>query len=140
MELAKWESIQLLDIPWQDEQHKTLFLKLADLHSAFLAGGDSAFALETLLFLNDYSVSHFGQEEREMERIGFFDIKAHRAEHDKFRCYLKDVDAALKKGRNSDITAALIFELNEWLLNHVNLTDRVLSEQIRGFQQTEKVE
>jgi hemerythrin len=71
-----------------------------------------------------------------MEQSGYAKSDQHKLEHKKFKLFLEDVRKSIEGKQKKSTTAALVYELNEWFINHINGTDRLLSEHLKLSQQT----
>jgi hemerythrin len=109
-----------------DAQHRELIARTNALLEALPAGEGpaSVAAVDTLMFLSDYVVHHFADEERFMAEVAFPGLPAHRVEHQRFRESLGALvhrfsmggaDQVLRRGVEEDVCA--------WIVEHVLGTD-----------------
>jgi hemerythrin len=112
-----------------DVQHQELFRRLNALLVAIGDQRQEQEVLVTLAFLGDYVVSHLADEEQLMREIGYPELPVHLAEHGQLsgafgrlstRFARHGIDAVLAKDVES--------ELCDWLVRHVQRTDRALGE------------
>lgn len=71
----------------------------------------------------DYGKYHFSHEEKHMEKIGFSDLKQHRAIHSDFAAKLDRMASDINQGKlvlNSEI----IKTIENWLVNHILSEDQ----------------
>lgn len=111
-----------------DEHHK-MILELGNqviVPSAVKAGGplfDNA-----LQFLANYVIYHFAAEEFVMMECAFPQYDHHRQWHDRFKHeVLGYVNQVTKEGMSQDIRLKVSFAMENWLIEHVRITDRALA-------------
>lgn len=112
-----------------DAHHRTLF----DMGNRVLeaASGkivDDAVFGEALMFLDGYIIYHFAAEEHVMRGAGYPRYAAHRQWHERFRKEVSDL-VALAQGKETStaLAARLAFMMEEWLIEHIRITDRDLA-------------
>ena len=116
-----WAALLELGIAEIDEQHRTLFRLLNELRAA----ADAPDAIERqsaiLAELDVDTRRHFAAEERLMRDIGFPDIAAHIAEHQRLQRELDDCRAHVL-----DRKGAIDFSVftQSWLIGHLMTMDR----------------
>lgn len=104
-----------------DAQHRELFALLAELESFSGKGFSPEAARDALSRLSNFANVHFAVEESLMRMLGYPDILAHVAEHQRFRKQLADFQQRLLDG---DIAGQLHRFIANWLANHIDVTDR----------------
>ena len=112
-----------------DEQHKMLVELLNQLASA-MSQGKGRMVLESVLEkLVDYTVFHFSEEEKYFDQIDYPQAGDHQKEHadllEEVIQFKADFDAG-----NVRITVKLMQFLKEWLINHINGTDKQYSHHL----------
>jgi hemerythrin len=112
------------------EQHKALFSRTNRLLGAMEENRDSDQFRELLLFLDQYVVRHFGDEERYIDRLemrGYGEAEEHRSQH---RAFTRDFNAYRADLTGSAGDALLIAEfrkfITNWWILHITRTDRIL--------------
>ncbi len=126
MQKVEWDDSYLLGIPEIDNQHKKLLSVANELYDA-ASGSAEKYTLrmaKVLKALTDYTVYHFGEEEKFMTRYGYQAVAQHKKEHDSF---VSEVNGQIRKlgtGRRED---ALVFYgfVAGWVLTHIAKEDRV---------------
>lgn len=79
-----------------DEQHKELFRQLDNLLKAWKNSTGREETEKIILFLNGYAGFHFGTEEKYMDKFGYTNASAHKAQHvDWFVNHIRYSDKAL---------------------------------------------
>jgi len=113
-----------------DRQHRELVAEIDRLFLALKEGSPEKVAERTLLHLSEYVEFHFKTEERCMLEAHYPGLPAHRAEHDALRNEVKAiVDAYLAGG--GALTVKLSEYLKNWLIHHLDTTDRIMAEHLR---------
>lgn len=115
-----------------DLQHEELIEILNDLDAA-CTGGDPILLDDVLSRLNTYILFHFGTEEALMADLHQAEthVDVHLQQHRAFVAYI----AGMRQTAQEDDPAALIrllTYLQEWLINHIQQTDRVLAGLLSG--------
>src|SRR5271166_7079344 len=113
----EWKDSYSVKVVALDNQHKKLFATAEELNNAMLAGHGKEKAGDILRRLIEYTVNHFVNEERMMERHGYPTLPSHRAEHqaltDKVLAFKREYDAG-----NASIPELMAF-LDDWLKHHI---------------------
>jgi hemerythrin len=119
----QWNDSYSVKAKAMDDQHKRLFEIIDELYTAMRAGHGEDIAGEVLGRLINYTVEHFAAEEKLMEKNGYTDLAAHRAEHkaltDKVKAFKKDFDSGSRV-----LTLELMTFLQDWLTNHIQSIDK----------------
>jgi len=110
-----------------DEQHKTLFEKATDLEGSINAGFDEkkASIIETIIFLKNYALKHFTDEEEFAKSVNYSGFNEHQAQH---KAFIQTVLAHEKEMKESDFSEPSVKKFSQtlklWLLFHVTNSDR----------------
>ena len=122
----EWKDSYSVKVVALDNQHKKLFATAEELNNAMLAGHGKEKAGDILRRLIEYTVNHFVNEERMMERHGYPTLPSHRAEHqaltDKVLAFKREYDAG-----NASIPELMAF-LDDWLKHHIQSVDQQYSD------------
>lgn len=123
MQIVEWEERYNLGIEEIDGHHRHLVELLNSAYHAVVLNGNRKEAGYVFHELLDYSDYHFTAEEVLMRRYGYGGLDAHCAEHATF---LQKVNDLLDRflATESQLDADLICFLEEWLLNHIQQSDR----------------
>lgn len=107
-----------------DEQHKQLVAMLASLDSAMTKNNRPEID-RVLDGLVDYTVTHFGTEERLMDQNTYPAVSEHKSEHAKF---IDKVQKARANFNTQAVTTAIVMGnfLNDWLVSHIQTHDKKL--------------
>ncbi len=111
-----------------DKQHMELFRRFNTLLAACNQGKGKEEVSHLLIFLNDYIRLHFAEEESLQFRSGYPGYEAHKAQHDKFRGDLQELEEQFAA---EGATLALVIRTNQtlisWLIMHISATDKELA-------------
>lgn len=117
--------------PEIDGQHRELFFRIDKLLAASRERRSREEVAQTLTFLGDYVVQHFGAEERMMVEAGYPELEAHRAEHARF---VQEFGILYNEFKSEGPTTLFIIRVGNrvtgWLREHIYRTDRQLVEYL----------
>jgi hemerythrin len=125
-----WGAAYETGIPAIDCQHQSLFKALKNLHEAIHDRTVQAEACVVLDFLDKYARIHFTDEEVLMQRAGFPELSAHRAEHRSFQLRLHDLRTRYQ-GEPVGVSLETSMLLFEWFRDHILLQDMAFAEFTR---------
>lgn len=122
-----WSSMYSINVPYIDNQHKKLFEIVNDFYASIKNDHGRETVFRTLNSLIQYAEQHFRDEEEIMAMAKYPDEEreAHKAKHEKL---VEDIFALceeLEKDKELTVEHLELF-LNEWLIQHVLLTDKKL--------------
>ena|SRR6185369_11439796 len=122
-----WQEYLSVGVAEIDAQHRLLFEKINALLTAHERGVGSEEVGRLFTFLDTYVATHFADEERLMERVGFPDRQKHRAQHQAFSGELAKLKErlALEGPTESLITSAGMVMVG-WLIEHISVMDRAI--------------
>lgn len=116
-----------------DAQHRELFQRLDAFHEASRAGGSPGELTRTIVFLQDYVVHHFANEETLMVAKGYPGLADHRSEHDTFLGEVRELIGELERGGPSPALSLRVGDgLSRFLRDHIQRTDRQLVQYLHG--------
>ena len=117
--------------PMIDRQHKQLISCINDLLDACSQGKGRDKILETMQFLQDYTIKPFGDEEALQKRTGYPDYPNHKKYHETFKKTVKDIIAEMK---TTGPTVALVAKVNtsiaSWFINHIKREDTKVAKHV----------
>jgi hemerythrin len=126
--LAQWQeslSIGVLEI---DIQHKLLFEKFNDFLLACQSETDHDSVHRLFWFLEAYTVTHFSDEEKLMQRLGYPDYLNHRKKHLEFRAEIGRIKENLRaEGPTQGLVSSLTSFISDWLVQHISNMDRAIA-------------
>lgn len=123
-EFFPWTPDLAVGVPTMDDQHKVLLRLINRLADLTESGGGGASIRIVLGQLVDYTRFHFKDEEALMQRHGFPGIEAHRKIHAGFVAEVERLASTVGGGSQVD-AASLLPVLKEWLVEHIQGTDKV---------------
>jgi len=127
----EWKDEYSVGIDSIDQQHRKLINLINQLSTAVDYSTGEEFEREALAELVEYTKTHFVYEEGLMEDNGYPDFEAHRAQH---RAMIAEVGIVLteyEKDHDKAMSHAVDY-LKEWLINHINGTDKQYSSFLIG--------
>ena len=123
----EWRNDLATGIDKIDKQHKELFSRINLLFEACGKGKAKEEVKETLNFLQDYVVVHFGTEEDFMSKYSYPDISEHKAKH---KAFVADFLILKNQFETQGANLTLITRTNkvvvDWLIQHIGNVDKKL--------------
>jgi hemerythrin-like metal-binding protein len=113
-----------------DEQHQSLIDAFNRLHTAMKQGKGKDELGSILVFLKDYTVSHFKMEEGLMDRSAYPGATMHKAIHRELVNQVADLVERFQKGTGV-LTLQVMDFLEKWLTDHIQGEDKMLAEHLR---------
>ena len=105
-----------------DEQHQSLVEIFNRLHGAMKQGKGKAEVEGILVFLKDYTVTHFAMEEELMARHSYTAAARHQAIHADLVRQVADLVGKFQAGTAS-LTLPVMNFLEDWLVQHIQGED-----------------
>jgi hemerythrin len=133
-----WTPALAVGVDAIDTQHQELFHRVNALLVAIGGQRQEREVLGTLAFLGDYVVRHFEDEERLMRETGYPALPVQLAEHQQLTTAFTRLRTKFARhGIDSVLAKDVESELCDWLVRHVQRTDRALGEWLsaRGLAQ-----
>lgn len=125
----KWTPSLSVGVDFIDEQHKIWFDKADQLFSAGQRGEGKEYVLQMLDFLDEYTKTHFRDEEKYMESIKYPELEAQKKAHGHF---VEELERLRKDFTESGGNLVLIVKANkmiiEWLTRHISSMDKKIGE------------
>jgi hemerythrin len=135
----RWTPYLAVGINTIDNQHKELFDRFNRLMDAIAYGDAKEELASIIVFLGDYVVTHFGTEEKMMDRYSYPSSTAHKAQHAIFvRDFASAKSQLLTSGANIELTADTVNKLAEWLVNHIGRVDKALGGFLKAAMMVRK--
>ena len=122
MNLFKWSKDLETGVPHIDSAHKQVF-KIADTVYAQIKSQKKKIEVKRILnFFQDYTVHHFADEERLMEKCGYLKFAEHKALH---KACIKDLKSLKKKHEAGSLQPIHILSfLTTWVVKHICIEDQ----------------
>jgi hemerythrin-like metal-binding protein len=118
-----WKDDYSVGIESIDEDHKKLLNLINNLQTAIHYHTGEQFERQALDELVNYTKYHFSREEELMEKFGYPELEAHRAEHARM---IEKVGVFIEQYEQKQYEALeeVAEFLKNWLVNHINGTDK----------------
>lgn len=124
--LFKWKDSYSFTIEEIDKQHKRLFEIGADLFDIASLKDDYDHYDEIIKLLDElkeYTVYHFGYEEKLMEKYGYSEFDIHKIEHDFFIKKLARLEKLNLDEKQNEAIVDMIRFVADWVSAHILKTD-----------------
>lgn len=125
-----WKDEYSVGIKELDNDHKKLIYLLNQFKTAYDYDISEEFEHQALEDLVSYTHSHFEREETMMKESGYPDYENHKAQHARM---IKQVDGFVEKykAEGHEALDEVCDFLNNWLINHINGTDKSYSQYLK---------
>ena len=130
-QFIEWKDDYSVDIDSIDQQHKKLLNLINQLQTAVDYSTGEEFEREALDELVDYTKTHFSYEEGLMRDNDYPDFEPHKAQHEKMFAKVEEVLAEYEQDQDTAMANAAEY-LKDWLINHINGTDKEYSSYLIG--------
>ena len=130
-QFVEWKDDYSVGIDSIDQQHKKLLNLINQLQTAVDYSTGEQFEREALDELVDYTKTHFTYEEGLMRDNNYPDFEPHKAQHEKMFEKVREVLAEYEQDQDTAMANAAEF-LKDWLINHINGTDKAYSSYLIG--------
>jgi hemerythrin-like metal-binding protein len=130
MALIVWDARLATGHSAIDEQHQSLVEIVNRLHGAMKQGKGKGEIQGILVFLNDYTVTHFAMEEGLMAQHGYSGAARHRAIHADLVRQLAELVDKFQQG-TATLTLPVMTFLEEWLVQHIMGEDQLFAKELR---------
>jgi hemerythrin len=129
---VEWQEYLSVGVEEIDKQHRLLFDKFNALLAACGAGSSAVEVNRLFAFLGAYVVTHFSDEERLMQRIGFPEYPKHRTLHRAFTIQVATLkERLMSEGPTPSLVATLCLTINGWLIEHISGMDRAVGRFVK---------
>jgi hemerythrin-like metal-binding protein len=123
MALIEWTPALSVGVAELDNQHKKLIDIINRFNDAMKSGKGAAVLAVALKEVADYTVYHFGAEERQLQAIGYSGLLKQKTEHKIFVDKLKSLQKELDAGKMMLSIEFMAF-LKTWLTSHIAVNDK----------------
>ena len=130
-QFVEWKDDYSVGIDSIDQQHKKLLNLINQLQTAVDYSTGEQFEREALDELVDYTKTHFTYEEGLMRDNDYPDFEQHKAQHEKMFEKVREVLAEYEQDQDTAMANAAEY-LKDWLINHINGTDKEYSSYLIG--------
>lgn len=121
--MLQWNDGLSISIAKIDAQHRTLVDMINTLYDSMTTNSDKTVVLDIVNHMANYTVEHFGTEERYMEKYLYPRMPAHQKEHRFFVEKVLQVKNNLEN-ETTIISMDILNFLSSWLVTHINGTDK----------------
>jgi len=129
---ANWSPSLSLGVDAIDEQHKEIFLHVAELETAVNEGRGPGVATLLMDFLVGYVAHHFADEEKLMAEHEYPKLETHKAAHEGFRVALEELRVESSGNPTPAVVERLSALTTDWLVRHISWTDREFATWLKG--------
>ena len=120
----QWDSSLETGYQKVDNQHKQLISTLNNIITASREGKGKDEIFKTLDFLTGYTIMHFSDEEKLMNKYDYADYLVHKRYHDEFKVTVGTLTERLvNEGPSEEMVNIVTTAIGEWLLNHIKGDD-----------------
>jgi hemerythrin len=129
-----WRDDLSIGVELIDSQHKELLARFDMLLTACRQGKGSEELLHLLNFLDEYVVSHFGDEEVLQRQSGFPGYDDHHREHVAFIGRVAELKERMRSDGSVQIDHVLDTNklLLDWLIRHISVRDREVGRHLKS--------
>ncbi len=122
MNLFEWTPAISVGINTIDDQHKKLISLINDVSDAMKARKAKEVIGDILQQLSDYTVYHFGNEERAFDKYQYPDRANHKIAH---KSYVDKIGELIERNNKGElgISISVLDFLMDWITNHIMKTD-----------------
>jgi hemerythrin-like metal-binding protein len=140
--IIDWSDSIAIGIPLIDQQHKDLINNVNELIEAIRTGKGQKHIQKITVFLEDYVVRHFNDEEVLMQEYNYPGYSAHKSLHVKFIDAFNALKQELRDKQDKGLY--LVFRVQtlvmDWFINHIAKVDKqlgvFLSTQLEKYNRT----
>lgn len=112
-----------------DQQHKKWFEKADQLFEAGKSGKSKEYIVKMFDFLDEYTKTHFKDEERYMQSINYPELSAQKQMHEGFIKKLKELRSEYEKdGVNLTVILSSNQFILDWLTKHISQADKKIGQ------------
>ena len=128
----EWQEYLSVGVAKIDLQHKLLFENINALLKAHEEGRGSDEVSRLFFFLDTYVATHFADEERLMQRLGFPDFQKHREQHQAFSGEVAALkERLLSEGPTESLVTSMGLVTTGWLIEHISVMDRAIGRFVK---------
>jgi len=132
MPLLEWSDDYSVGVGELDAHHRKLLDLLNKLHDAMLSGKAKSVIGEILRELTDYTVYHFQEEEKLMEKVEYSELEEHKKAHRKFIVSVGEYNILADKGLEAFLSSGISNFLGDWLKTHIGGMDKKYQKEMNA--------
>ena len=127
----KWTDDLSVGVDLIDTEHKALINAVNDLFDACSKGLGRKKISDTMIFLQNYTVTHFADEEKIQKQSGYPDYQNHKKLHTEFVAKVMEYSKQLEaEGPTIGLVATFNSFVSNWLIYHISREDKKIGEYI----------
>jgi hemerythrin len=123
MALIEWSDSMSVKIPSIDEQHKKLIAMVNTLHEGIAKGNSKEVLVDVFDGLAEYTVEHFGYEEKFFKEFDYEDSEKHISEHQDLVQQVVELKQKLDNEEGFMFGLEVMDFLKNWLTEHIMGSD-----------------
>jgi hemerythrin len=131
MAFMEWNDSYSVGVKKMDDQHKKLIELINQLHDAMKDGKGNLEVLTVVKGLVDYTVFHFGDEEKLLKDNNYPGILSQETKHKGFVAKVKEFQDDVTSGKLA-ISMKVNQFLKDWLLEHIVGEDKKYGPYLNG--------
>lgn len=130
---VEWTKDLSVGVDFIDKQHQIWFQKANDLFEAGKQGKSSGIISQMLDFLDDYTKTHFRDEEKYMLAIHYPELSTQKKLHESFIAELAKLKSEYKKtGGNVVVIISANQMVVNWLIQHIMVQDKKIGQFVKS--------
>lgn len=133
--VVRWSDSHVLHLPAVDAQHRHLFDLINGLWASLRAPQAAPPLPVALACLEQHTLAHFADEEQFMRLMDYPLLPEHAQQHLRFRAHLAAERQRVEAGLG--LTHAQAQVITDWLLDHIDVSDRSYAAFTQLEQQAE---
>jgi hemerythrin len=127
-----WTPRLTVNVDLIDDQHKELYSRMNRLIQAVLSGSGKDEVERMLSFLAEYTVFHFSEEERYMQRYRFPGYDTHRRAHVTLVEQVQNMGEQVRAdGYSSELVTSVVTQLGDWISHHIQKMDMEMGRYLK---------
>ena len=130
MALFEWDSEFSVGSEQMDKDHQKLFGIINHMHDQMKAGASEDDIKETIDNLINYTVYHFTEEEKKMERENYPGLPAQKRAHQAFADKMTEFQKEAEGGMAIFVVSEISQTALAWLKEHILIMDKQYEGQI----------
>lgn len=132
-----WEKALETGVENVDEQHRSMINKINEIFNACDRGEGLKEVISALIFLENYTRTHFKDEEALQSECEYPKLEEHRVSHDKFIETVNGMlDEFYKNGTSMEIFLKIVEFMADWIKEHIKKEDVDFSIYYKNFKQS----
>ncbi|MFC1557354.1 bacteriohemerythrin [candidate division KSB1 bacterium] len=134
MEEVKWSKEFETGIHWIDTQHKSIINRIDKMNKAIDNNRGEIEVDKMLVYLDEYTKSHFTMEEEYMKKYNYPEQNFHEEQH---RDFVKSFEDIKRSARNSrPILKDMQYELWQYFRYHITIIDGAFARFLKSKKAT----